>query len=220
MRVDGSRVRTMTAIAAVVALIVTGCARAPEPADPASVPARTITCSYSAHGTAARPVDPPAGADVSAAGRAVVTMSLDATTAQFRLDRAGAPCAVNSFVHLAEQGYFSGTRCHRLSVQTAFYLQCGDPTGTGTGGPGYDFAAELDGQETYPAGTVAMATADGRNGSQFFIVTEDSDMPAAYTVLGTIDPAGLAAARSIAAKGADADGRPVSRAQLGAATMG
>ncbi|MDN6555721.1 MAG: peptidylprolyl isomerase [Acidipropionibacterium acidipropionici] len=220
MRVHVPRWRAAAGVAAVVALIATGCARAPEPADPASAPARTITCSYPAHGTAARPVDPPAGADVSASGRAVVTMSLDATTAQFRLDRAGAPCAVNSFVHLAEQGYFSGTRCHRLSAQTAFYLQCGDPTGTGTGGPGYDFAAELEGHETYPAGTVAMATSGGRNGSQFFIVTEDSDMPAAYTVVGTVDPAGLAAARSIASKGADADGRPVSRAELGAATMG
>lgn len=217
VRVHVPGVRAAAGMAAVLSLA--GCAQGPTSQVQAS-PARTITCSYPAEGSAARPVDPPTGADVSAAGRAVVTMSLDGTTAQFHLDRAKAPCAVNSFVHLAGQGYFDGTRCHRLSLQTAFYLQCGDPTGTGAGGPGYDFAAELDGHETYRAGTVAMATANGRNGSQFFIVTEDCDMPARYTIIGTVDRAGLTAARAVAARGSDAGGRPHDRAELGATTMG
>ena len=65
-------------------------------------------------------------------------------------------------------------------------LQCGDPTGTGTGGPGYSFPDELSGDETYPAGTLAMANAGpDTNGSQFFIVYEDTELPPSYAVFGT-----------------------------------
>src|SRR5699024_8063385 len=81
----------------------------------------------------------------------------------------GAPCTVNSFLSLAGQEYFDDTDCHRLTTEGIFVLQCGDPTGTGSGGPGYSFADELDGSETYPAGTLAMANAGpDTNGSQFF----------------------------------------------------
>ena len=68
------------------------------------------------------------------------------------MDRAKAPCTVNSFVSLAEQGYFDKTKCHRLADSGIFVLQCGDPTGTGSGGPGYQFANETDGTETYTRG--------------------------------------------------------------------
>ena len=86
------------------------------------------------------------------------------------LDADTTPCTVGSFVSLAEQGYFDGTSCHRLTTQGIYVLQCGDPTGTGTGGPGYSFADELSGKEKYPAGTLAMANAGpNTNGSQFFI---------------------------------------------------
>ena len=65
-------------------------------------------------------------------------------------------------------------------------LQCGDPTATGTGGPGYSYADELSGEETYPAGTLAMANAGpNTNGSQFFIVYEDTELPPSYTVFGS-----------------------------------
>ncbi|AXE38712.1 peptidylprolyl isomerase [Acidipropionibacterium virtanenii] len=215
-----ARVHAPVVVTVAALLAVAGCAREPGTAATQVSPARTTSCSYPAEGTPARAADPPQAADISAAGTATVTMSLDSSTIVLRLDRSGAPCAVNSFIHLAEQGYFNGTRCHRLSVTTAFYLECGDPTGTGTGGPGYRFAAELDGDATYPAGTVAMATSQGRNGSQFFIVTEDSDMPPRYTVIGTVDQAGLTAVRTVADKGAGADGRPRDRAELGSATMG
>jgi peptidyl-prolyl cis-trans isomerase B (cyclophilin B) len=87
-------------------------------------------------------------------------------------------------------------------------LQCGDPTGTGSGGPGYQFGEEnlpADGQNNYPAGTVAMANAGtGTNGSQFFLVYEDSELPPEYTVFGQITQ-GLDVLAGIAAQGT-ADG--------------
>ena len=85
-----------------------------------------------------------------------------------------APCTVNSFVSLADQGYFDDTPCHRLTTQGIFVLQCGDPTGTGAGGPGYSFADELAGSETYgPARSRWPTPAPGTNGSQFFLVYGD-----------------------------------------------
>ena len=105
------------------------------------------------------------------------------------MDRAKAPCTVNSFVSLAGQGYFDQTRCHRLADSGIFILQCGDPTGTGQGGPGYQFANETDGTESYTRGVVAMANAGpGTNGSQFFLVWDDStslDRVPNYTIFGT-----------------------------------
>lgn len=111
------------------------------------------------------------------------------------LDGAAAPQAVASFVTLADDGFFDGTTCHRLVTSGIFVLQCGDPTGTGTGGPGYAFGPieNAPDDDVYPAGTVAMAR-QGNDaasmGSQFFLVYEDSTIPAdtagGYTVLGTI----------------------------------
>ena len=116
-----------------------------------------------------------------------------------------APCTVSSFASLAKQGYFDGTKCHRLVP--GFVLQCGDPSATGQGGPGYSFADELSGKETYPAGTLAMANAGpDTNGSQFFIVLADADLPPSYTVFGTVDAAGLKVAQQIEADGVGADG--------------
>jgi peptidyl-prolyl cis-trans isomerase B (cyclophilin B) len=103
------------------------------------------------------------------------------------LDAKLAPCAVNSFISLAKQGYYDNTPCHRMLDQnesnlTYAILQCGDPTGTGQGNPGYKFADEsLDGIK-YPRGMVAMANSGpGTNGSQFFMMFKDSDFEASYT---------------------------------------
>ena len=112
------------------------------------------------------------------------------------------PCTVTSFVSLAQQAYFDNTECHRLTTARALsVLQCGDPKGDGTGGPGYQFANEyptaqyrpgdpaLQQPVVYPRGTVAMANAGpGTNGSQFFMVYRDSLLPPNYTVFGTINP--------------------------------
>ena len=77
------------------------------------------------------------------------------------LDADKAPCTVNSFLSLASQDYYDGTSCHRLGVNPGFeLLQCGDPSGTGQGGPSYNFADEnlpTDQRPAYPAGVVAMA---------------------------------------------------------------
>ena len=114
---------------------------------------------------------------------------------------------MNSFVSLAEQGYFDNTPCHRLTTaQTQIYvLQCGDPTGTGTGGPGYTIPDELTGTETYPPGTLAMANTGqpDSGGSQFFIVYQATTHPPNYTVFGHISPAGVKAVQKLAAKGTD-----------------
>lgn len=111
------------------------------------------------------------------------------------LDGAKAPQAVASFVSLTRDGFFTGTNCHRLTTSGIFVLQCGDPTGTGTGGPDYRFGPIENAPEdgVYPAGTLAMARVSGdgySNGSQFFLVYEDSTIPAdaagGYTVFGHV----------------------------------
>ncbi|WP_340563067.1 peptidylprolyl isomerase [Streptomyces sp. GSL17-111] len=118
---------------------------------------------------------------------------------EIALDAERAPRTVNSFDFLAGEGYFDHTRCHRLVDQGIFVLQCGDPAGTGQGGPGYTIPDEnLEDPKVeggvYPAGTVAMAntynaqTDEGRDsgGSQFFLVYQDSELPPNYTPFGEI----------------------------------
>ena len=108
------------------------------------------------------------------------------------LDAKNAPHTVNSFSFLASKGYFDHTKCHRLTTQGIYVLQCGDPTAAGSGTPGYKLPDEnlkdprLKGG-IYPAGTVAMANAGpGTGGSQFFLVYKDSQLAANYTPFGTI----------------------------------
>jgi len=161
------------------------------------------TCQYNAFGTAARPVDTPPTENVSRVGTAKVTMTMDAGVVTMDFDRSSAPCAVNSFESLAKQKYYDDTSCHRLSL--GFVLQCGDPTGNGTGGPGYQYKDELSGNETYPYGTVAMANAGpDTNGSQFFIVLGDNaGLGPSYVVLGHVEPDSMKVIESIAAQGVD-----------------
>jgi peptidyl-prolyl cis-trans isomerase B (cyclophilin B) len=126
------------------------------------------------------------------------------------LDGQKAPQTVSSFIFLSQQKFFDGSRCHRLTTSGIYVLQCGDPTGTGSGGPGYQYGIEnapSDGK--YPAGTIAMArTSDpSSNGSQFFLVYQDSTLPTdggGYTVFGKIT-GGLDVLKKVAAAGT-ADG--------------
>jgi peptidyl-prolyl cis-trans isomerase B (cyclophilin B) len=116
-----------------------------------------------------------------------------------------ATCTVNSFVSLAKQSYFNNTNCHRLTTSGIFVLQCGDPTGTGEGGPGYAFGNENLTGAKYTAGTVAMANtgAADSNGSQFFLVYKNSTtLPASYTPFGTITQ-GLPVIQAIAKAGSN-----------------
>ncbi len=182
------------------------------PTEVAPLPVRTTplpdpsTCAYPADGTApAVPVQPPA-AQAPASGTVAVTMQTSAGTVPLTLDRALAPCTVNSFVSLAQQGYFDGSPCHRLTTDPGLQvLQCGDPTGTGTSGPGYTIPDEVFPELTYGRGILAMANTGQPNsgGSQFFMVYGDGQLPPQYTAFGSIDPAGLAVVDSVAQAGHD-----------------
>ena len=103
------------------------------------------------------------------------------------LDQSAAPIAVNNFVVLARYKYFDSTNCHRAIVN--FVVQCGDPTATGSGGPGYQFADELPTAGSYKLGSIAMANSGpNTNGSQFFIITGDDgvNLPPNYTLFGQV----------------------------------
>ena len=160
----------------------------------------TKTCSYPASGPTAKPDTPPDGKNVPATGTVTFTMSMTAGDVVMQFDRANAPCAVQSFASLVSQKYFDDTDCHRLAP--GFVLQCGDPTGTGRGGPGYRYPDELKGTEKYSRGTVAMANAGpDTNGSQFFIALADIALPPQYVVLGHVTNESMAVIDAIAAKG-------------------
>ena len=116
------------------------------------------------------------------------------------------PETVGNFVKLAKKGFYDGLTFHR--VVAGFVIQGGDPNGDGSGGPGYSFPDELpEGEDAYPAGSVAMANSGpDTNGSQFFIVTGDAPLPPAYTRFGEVTE-GLDVAREIEAL-ADPDAPP------------
>jgi peptidyl-prolyl cis-trans isomerase B (cyclophilin B) len=102
---------------------------------------------------------------------------------------------------LARYGYYDGTPCHRIIK--GFMAQCGDPTGTGTGGPGYTIADELPkGSGVYKRGVVAMANSGpNTNGSQFFTMVADSGLHSNYSVFGTVEPSGAATLDALDAVG-------------------
>lgn len=205
------RVAPRTPLLVSVLLVLAGCS-APTQASPPA--AGTVNCEYPAAGNAAKPVHPPRTTGVSTVGTAAFTLTMTGGTVTIRGDRSAAPCTLNSFESLAAQGYFDGTSCHRLADLGMFLVQCGDPTGTGRGGPGYRFADEVDPATRYPAGVVAMANAGAdTNGSQFFVIYRDSELPPAYTVFGRVDTASLQVIEAMAAEGhdnvyGDSTGRP------------
>ncbi len=119
------------------------------------------------------------------------TYTIDVDTSQgsytAELDATRAPIAVNSFVYLARYHFFDDTTCHR--VVPDFVIQCGDPTGTGTGGPGYEFEDELPAEGEYVLGSLAMANSGpNTNGSQFFVISGDKGaaLPPNYTLFGQV----------------------------------
>jgi peptidyl-prolyl cis-trans isomerase B (cyclophilin B) len=187
-----------------------------ETTEPSAPPAQTTSgpCKYASGGEpAAKQVDVPPDVDPTPnAGTVKVTMKTSQGEIPLTLDRAKAPCTTQAIEHLVKAKYFDGTPCHRITASSGLkVLQCGDPTGQGNGGPGFSFNDELaslpkppaEGQPVpYPRGTLAMANSGpNTNGSQFFMVYGDSQLPPNYTVFGTIDAPGLATLDKIAGNG-------------------
>jgi peptidyl-prolyl cis-trans isomerase B (cyclophilin B) len=169
--------------------------------EPSAAPAAG-SCEYAPDGDAARPVQAP-GPDVDRQAPYRAVVETDQGQIAFDLLTAQAPCTVHSFRSLAAQDYFDDTPCHRLTDRGIFVLQCGDPTGTGRGGPGYSFADENLEGAAYPRGTVAMANSGpDTNGSQFFLVYQDTSLPPQYTPFGRLTEESLAVLDRIAAAGA------------------
>jgi len=215
--------RTLALPALLVALSSLAACGNETPSDAAADPSATtsdgskapsVTCDYPDAGPLPdKQVNKPS-TDAPKLGQVPMTISTSAGDLKVTLDSDATPCTVNSFRSLAEQGYFDNTNCHRLTTPMSgiSVLQCGDPTGSGSGGPGYSFADELTGKETYGAGTLAMANAGpDTNGSQFFIVYGDSQLSPDYTVFGKLDADSIKIVQAIGAKGTDTgapDGAP------------
>ncbi|HWD77537.1 MAG TPA: peptidylprolyl isomerase [Kribbella sp.] len=162
----------------------------PAPKRPTPLAAE-VNCTYKKSAEpAAKPVNPPADGKTKSSGTSKVSLNTSIGDLQLTLDSSLAPCAVKNFLSLVGQKYYDNTKCHRLTVGEGLQvLQCGDPTGSGSGGPGYTFADEVYPTLKYGRGILAMANAGANtNGSQFFIVYGDaSGLTAQYTAFGTID---------------------------------
>ncbi|WP_257183007.1 peptidylprolyl isomerase [Corynebacterium cystitidis] len=178
----------------------------------------TVTCTYNEDGDPVKDVGLPDGENISTEGTVTVELDTSAGPIGMELDRSVAPCTVNAIVHLVENDYYDDTICHRMTTgDTLQVLQCGDPTGTGSGGPGFQFDNEFPTDETddtstpvvYERGTIAMANAGpDTNGSQFFLNYGDGGLPPAYTYFGKINDEGLATLDSIAETGLEPQSAP------------
>lgn len=191
----------------------------------------SVTCEYPDAGEASKDVSKPATDNVPATG----TVTVNLTTAQgnigMELDRSVSPCTVNAVEHMASEGYYNDTVCHRITTSGIYVLQCGDPSGTGAGGPGFSFANEYPTDEAtdlttpviYERGTIAMANAGAdTNGSQFFLNYEDSPLAPNYTYFGQITEEGLATLDAIAevgTEGGTGDGAPAQEVRIESATV-
>ncbi len=188
-----------------------------EPAAPGTEPAALGECTFTPGEPAVKPAPVPTMTTASTEGTVAVTLRTDRGDIPITLDRAMAPCTVESFLSLTTAGYYDASPCHRLTTSESLrVLQCGDPTGSGTGGPGYTVNDEkptalgpdaATGTSAYTRGLLAMANTGQPNsgGSQFFLVYGDSGLPPDYTVFGSIGESGLAVLDQIAAAGT-ADG--------------
>lgn len=189
----------------------------------------TVTCEYPDDGTASKELTKPDTTNVPATGTVTVTLQTNQGDIPMELDRSVSPCAVNAIEHMASSGYFDDTVCHRITGGALNVLQCGDPTGTGTGGPGFKFAGEwpvddddLDANTpmVYPKGSIAMANPGDpdSNGSQFFLNWADSQLPPQYVLLGSMTDEGTETVENIAKNGIEgggtSDGTPAKEVRI------
>ncbi|HLL68489.1 MAG TPA: peptidylprolyl isomerase [Micromonosporaceae bacterium] len=173
-----------------------------------STPATPADCTWNTRAASAeiKDVGVPSTANVPKSGVKPMTITTGLGVIEAQLDLVKAPCTAANFTYLASKKFFENTKCHRLSTNGLFVLQCGDPSATGKGGPTYTFADEnlpqapavpsadpsaspaAPAPNLYPRGTLAMANSgEDTNSSQFFIVYKDgSQLEPKYSVFGTI----------------------------------
>ncbi len=222
---------TVVVVVAVVGLVYWLSNLGPDSSEAATTPSDTESAAKTTDGPCAykenaaekpakdvgMPEDP---ADTPKKGTVKVDLKTNQGVIGLTLDRAKAPCTVQSIEHLVKEKFFDSTKCHRLTASAGLkVLQCGDPNGDGTGGPGYSIPDELPtdladakgGQslKVYKRGMLAMANAGpNTGGSQFFLVYGDSTLPPNYTVFGEVSASGLKVLDKIAKGGITAGNSP------------
>jgi len=193
----------------------------------------TVTCKYEDNGQDSNGAKKPNGKDISTKGTVTVSFETSQGPIEMEMDRAKAPCATNAISELAKSGYYDDTACHRMTSGALNVLQCGDPTGSGSGGPGFSFADEYPTDEVdekdaqnpviYPRGSVAMANSGpDTNGSQFFLNYDDSELAPSYTYFATISDEGMKTMDKIAKAGVEGgqpDGKPAEEVKIKKATV-
>lgn len=225
--VIGSAIAVVVITLAVVAQITY---QTSGPGAPVAEPSASATATPTPAATDANTGDVPS-AELAEGRDWTGSMTVNADSLGFTLDGAAAPQAVSSFISLTQSGFYDGLSCHRLTTDGLYVLQCGDPNGDGTGGPGYSYGPveNAPADDVYPAGTIAMARQSGNGysqGSQFFIVYQDTTLPTdaagGYTVLGQITSGLDALQADVIAKGTadgSTDGAPAEAVTIGSVTV-
>jgi peptidyl-prolyl cis-trans isomerase B (cyclophilin B) len=198
-----------------------GCAWKPV-VDPSASPAPSAPPGIKDVGT------PPASGEPRT-GREIMTITTNRGPIKVEIDNEKVPCAAASFRYLAGKKFFDNTTCHRMIKEPTNILWCGDPSGTSSGGPSYNFAAEnvpADRRPPYPVGSVVLLGGEGGNGSQFLILYDESpQLPSQFTLLGKVTE-GLDVVKKVAADGVTptdpsnaADGKPKSEVKIASVTF-
>lgn len=200
------------------------------PGTPVAEPTSSASATPTPEATGQNTGDVPS-ADIAEGRDWTGTMTIGTDALGITLAGAAAPQAVSSFISLAQSGFYDGVSCHRLTTEGLYVLQCGDPNGDGTGGPGYSYGpvenAPADG--VYPAGTIAMARQSGNGysqGSQFFVVYQDTTLPTdaagGYTVIGQVTSGLDSLIGDVVAKGTadgSGDGAPAEPVSISSVTL-
>lgn len=224
-----NRIAAIAAIAILVVAIVVQIVLAPkgEVNDPSSTATPTASATTAPEGQNTGDVP---SSDIAEGRTWTGDMTVNGVNLGISLDGAAAPQAVSSFISLTQKGFYDGLTCHRLVDSEGFkILQCGDPDGTGSGGPGYSYGPveNAPSDDVYAEGTLAMARQSENgysNGSQFFIVFGESTIPSdgagGYTVLGKITSGLDTLVSDVTSKGVTSGGStPVEKITIDSVTV-